>query len=133
MTFQFIAHWSTEFTNQLLLPALQCLNHSDLNRPYQNLNIYSCKQLQSPRQQHLCKTQSRPQSHSILNYAKYFNETTCKQPPQCTAYMSRKWLTIVQNDSAEDATFTRVYCWRALKGAPGRYRRALKGGQGREG
>ena len=28
----------TEFTNQLLiLPALQCLNHSDLNRPYQNL------------------------------------------------------------------------------------------------
>ena len=56
---------------------------------------------------------------------KYFNGTTCKQHPQCIVCMSRTLLTIVQNYSAEDASFTRVYCWRALTGALGRFRQAL--------
>ena len=77
--------------------------------------------------------QNTTQSHSILNYAKYFNETTCKQPPQCTAYMSKKLLTIVQNDSAEDATFTSVYCWRVLAGAQGRAWEIPAGAQRRAG
>ena len=47
--------------------------------------------------------------------------------------MSKKWLTIVQNDSAEDATFTSVYCWRVLAGAQRRAWEVPAGAQRRAG
>ena len=47
--------------------------------------------------------------------------------------MSKKWLTIVQNDSAEDATFISVYCWRVLAGAQRRAWEVPAGAQRRAG